>query len=325
MQRLTDEVTITVKAGDGGKGCESRQYISWKKFLPTGGEGGRGGNVTLRADTNMTSLADFLYRRHFEAEAGGPGGNNHKRGGKGKDLLIRVPCGTAIFARERHFLIRDLVETGDEVVLLQGGKGGTGNEGKKEARSGERGESLEIILSLKIPADVFLVGLPNSGKSRLLNQLAHTHAKEETYPFTTQRPEIGIYETPDFERACLCELPGVYRQSFEGRGAGIEFLKHLERARLLILMLDPLSTFASSLKEGYEILLEILSRYNASYLEIPRLVVVNKMDLKEARERVEKEKFLPGCPVFLVSAKTGEGIEPLMRLVVQSLKEKSRV
>lgn len=325
MNRTVDEVNIFVKAGDGGKGCESRQHISEKKFIPTGGEGGRGGNLVIRSDSNVTTLRAFLYQRHFAAESGGPGGSNHKKGKKGRDRVLSVPCGTAIFHKEKHFLIRDLVNSGEEVILLQGGKGGVGNEGKKEAEPGEKGEGLEIVLRLKIPADVFLVGLPNAGKSKLLNRLTRAHSKEGSYPFSTKHPELGIYETPDFEQIRLCELPGLYRESFEGRGAGVHFLKHLDRAKLILLMIDAVNSFASSLQAGYDLLLEALARYQKSLLEIPQVVVINKMDLPEARRRFDEEKFRPSSPIFLISAETGEGVEPLMRYVIQKMKEPSRV
>lgn len=321
MNRIVDEVTIFVKAGNGGKGCESRQYLNERKFIMTGGEGGRGGSVIIRSDANVTTLRDFLYHRHFAAENGGPGGSNHKRGKNAKNLVISVPCGTVVYRKEKRFLIRDLVQPGEEVVVVEGGRGGVGNEGKKQAEPGEKGVGLEITLLWKILADVFLVGLPSAGKSKLLNRLTRAHAKEDTYPFTTKHPELGIYETPDFEQVRICELPGIYRESFEGRGAGVDFLKHLDRARLILLMLDPLNAFAPTLQEGYGLLVELMGRFQKSLLEIPHAAAVNKMDLAEVRERFNQEGFRPPVPLFLISAQTGEGVEPLMRYVVQKIQE----
>lgn len=320
MERIVDEVKVTVKAGDGGKGCDSRIRLSEKKVMPTGGEGGDGGDVVTRADSNVRSLKGFLYQRHFAAESGGPGGSNGKKGKRGKGVTLSVPCGTVVKESGRNFLIRDLLRPGDEVVVLRGGRGGMGNQGRRAAQPGEKGESLEIVLSLKIPADVFLLGLPNSGKSRLLNRLTRARSKEESYPFSTRIPELGSYETPDYQRILLCELPAVYRQSLAGKGLGADFLKHLDRAKMILFVLDPLSRFASSLKEGYNILRETLEKYQPALLEIPHAVVVNKMDLKEARERVEREKFRPVVPLFLVSAETGEGLEALMASVTHALK-----
>lgn len=320
MNRIVDEVTIFVKGGDGGKGCDSHIRRSDRKLLPTGGDGGSGGNVIMRADRNITSLKPFLYQKHFVAESGAPGGSNRKKGKKGNDLLVRVPCGTMVYRKEKHFLIRDLVHPGEEVILVAGGRGGTGNAGGKQAQLGAEGESAEITLSLKIPAEVFIVGLPNSGKSKFLNRISHSHSKEEPYPFSTREPVLGTYETENFDQIRICELPGLYRDSIYGRGAGVDFLKHLERAELLLLMVDPVSGFASSLEEACGLLLDLLNRYQTSFLEIPRVVVVNKMDLMEARERVEREKFRFPDPIFLISAQTGEGIEPLMTYVVQKVR-----
>ncbi len=317
---MVDEAKVTVKAGDGGKGCDSRIRLSEKKLMPTGGEGGDGGEVIIRADSNVRSLKEFLYHRHFVAESGGPGGSSGKKGKRGKGVTLLVPCGTVVTESGRNFLVRDLVRPGDEVVVLEGGRGGMGNEGRRTAQPGKKGESLEIVLTLKIPAEVFLLGLPNSGKSKLLNRLTRAHSKEESYPFSTRIPQLGSYETSDYRRILLCELPAIYRESFSGKGLGANFLKHLERARMILFVLDPLSAFASSLKEGYDILRETLEKFQPALLGIPHTVVVNKMDLKEARDRVEREKFRPGIPLFLVSAETGEGLEALMGTVTDSLK-----
>ena len=321
MVKIVEEVTIKVKAGDGGKGCDSRIRLSEKKFMPTGGEGGRGGSVRIRANSNVADLRSLIYQRHFQASFGTPGGSNHKKGKRGEDLVIQVPPGTSVFLKQKNYLIRDLAHDGEEVTVVEGGRGGIGNEGGKQAQSGQAGESIEIQLSWKIPADVFLVGLPNSGKSKFLNRLTHSTAKQGTYPFTTKQPELGVYEAPDFSQIRLCELPGLYRESVQGHGAGMDFLKHLQRAKLVLFMLDPLSTFAGSLKEGYQILVDVLEHYDKALLRIPQIVVVNKMDLAEARGRIEKERFTSLAPLFLISVETGEGIAPLMNCITQKLKE----
>lgn len=321
MARIIDEVTITVKAGNGGKGCESNIRLSNYKFLPTGGEGGRGGSVIMRADSNVSTLRPFQFNKRFFAQAGEAGGSSRKKGRKGNDLMISVPPGTAVFHKDKRFLVRDLIHAGDEVLLAEGGRGGMGNEGGKEAQPGEIREPFELLLSWKIPAEVFILGLPSAGKSKLLNRLARTHAKEESYPFTTKNPEIGVYETSDFLQVHLCELPALYKESIHGRGAGMDFLKHLSRAKMLLILLEPNNAFAPTLAGGYQTLLGVLEAYDKSYLEIPRVIVVNKMDLPEARKKIEEENFHPSEPLFLISAQTGEGTGALMRYVVQKVKE----
>ncbi len=321
MQRIIDEVIILVKAGNGGKGCDSRIRLNNYKFIPNGGEGGRGGDILMRADPNVTTLRPFLFQKRFVAPSGGAGGSNRKRGKKGESLTVSVPPGTSIFRKDKCLLIRDLVQPGDEVVLVEGGAGGAGSEGGKRAEPGKPGGALEVVLRWKIPADVFLAGLPSSGKSKLLNRLTRAHAKVGDYPFTTKYPELGVYQAPDFSQLSLCELPGIYRESLKGRGAGVDFLKHLSRGKMILLTLDPLNAFAATVEEGYEMLLEVLGTYDKSLLEIPRVIAVNKMDLAEARLKMEKNRFRSPDPLFLISAETGEGVEALMRYVAQKIGE----
>jgi GTP-binding protein len=218
-------------------------------------------------------------------------------------------------------LIRDLHKAGDEVVVLKGGRPGIGNHGRKEATPGEKGSSLELELTSQIQADIFLIGLPNSGKSTLMSRLTHSQASESTYPFATRSPELGVYSISDYEHLTLCELPSLYRASHEGRGRGTDFLKHLEGAKFILFMLDPFSKFAQTLNEGWEVLRSELKAYRESYLDIPCAVIVNKMDLAGAKEKVTGEDFPSRLqvPCFLISAKTGGGMDELTSF----LKEKA--
>ncbi|HXV27858.1 MAG TPA: GTPase [bacterium] len=306
-----DKIHTRVQAGRGGNGCESYFRRTDKKQVPDGGDGGRGGSVIFRADTNAPSLRSFRYQQHIMAESGGHGGSSRKRGKNGKDLEVLVPLGTRLYDAKRNFLIRDLVKEGDEVLVLEGGRGGTGNAGGKRATRGEKGEALELELTFRIMADVFFVGIPNSGKSTLLNSLTGTRLGEKDYPFSTRTPEIGVHALPDYEHVTLCELPSLYGASHEGRGMGSDFLKHLEKAKLILHVLDPVSKFSSSLTEGLGILRKEMEAFDPVFLQIPFAVVVNKMDLPEAAQKVKEEKFEPGAPCFFISALTGEGMPAL--------------
>ncbi|MBI1977569.1 MAG: 50S ribosome-binding GTPase [Candidatus Omnitrophica bacterium] len=306
-----DEVTITVRSGAGGKGCESYRKRSDHKRIPNGGDGGDGGDVVLKADAQTGSLLPLQSKRIFEAECGGLGSGNNRHGRKGEDCIVKIPCGTTVYNKQNHLLIRDLVNPDEEVVVLKGGKGGYGNHAGLPPVEGAPTKELELLLSFKIIADIFLVGLPNSGKTALLKRLTGAGISEAEYPFATKTPQLGTFQS-DFDQLRICELPAVYEASGEGRGLGTHFLKHLERARLIFFMLDLKSEFASDFKTGYDILLSTVERFNPNFLKTPRFWVVNKSDLIETQK--PKGINLPKAEkVFFISAKTGEGIEILMR------------
>lgn len=287
--------------------------------MPHGGDGGKGGSVIFRSDPNAPPLKNFRYKQVLIAQSGTHGGSSKKRGRNGEDLIVLVPEGTRIFDRKRNLMIRDLMKRGEEVIVAQGGRGGVGNQGKKEATQGEKGVCLELDLKIRIPADVFLVGLPNSGKSKFLNAVTRTRLKEESYPFATTSPQMAVFEFSDYEQVTLCELPSIYRGSHRGRGLGVEFLKHLETAKLILVVLDPISEFAGSLQEGFTVLRDEIKRFDENLLKIPYAVLVTKMDSPEARGRVEKEGTLKAeGPVFYISSTSGAGLKE----VGEFLKEK---
>ncbi len=312
---FVDEAVIHIQSGNGGKGCESYYKRTDKKFVPTGGDGGKGGDIIVRADRNMSTLYSFKFNKHFCAESGHQGSGNQKKGKDGADIVIRVPCGTTVLEKNEKLLIRDLVYEGDEVVALRGGKGGLGNHHHgRAATPGESGQGFEIVLSLTLNADIFIVGSPNSGKSLLLNYLTASKAKSESYPFSTKVPQLGIYQTQDFETLTLCELPPIVEGSHRGKGLGSQFLKHLARAKFMFLMLDPFQD-AFDAKSGYNHLLREISAFNPEFASIPHFVVISKSDEPSVKKSFETKKMNFPCRFFLISAKTGEGINSLMQEV----------
>ncbi len=304
-----DDVIITVRSGAGGKGCESFNVRPDRKRIPTGGDGGAGGDVILRADSQTGSLLPLKSKRIFEAERGEIGMGSNQYGRKGKDVIVKVPCGTTIYNQTDDLLIRDLVYPGDEVVVLKGGRGGYGNHARKPATPGGEAGEIELLLSFKIIADIFIVGLPNSGKTSLLKLLTGAHVTETDYPFATKAPQLGTYKS-NTNQLSLCELPSIYGASEEGRGLGTHSLKHLERARLIFFVLDVKSEFTQSIKEGYKILLNTVKGINNAFLNIPRFIVVNKSDLMTKKDQKIK---LPKEKVYYISVKEKIGIDQLMK------------
>jgi len=320
---MIDKIHITVQGGDGGNGCESYYHRKDKKIVPNGGDGGHGARVIFRASENAQPLSNFRFQRHIVAEAGGHGGSNGKRGRNGRDLIVLIPCGTRIYDRQRGFLIRELLMPGEEVVVAEGGKGGVGNVSDKVPTVGEKGPLYEVEMTIRIAADVFLVGLPNAGRSAILNRLTRAHVKEEAYPFTTRSPELGVCPLPEERQVTLCDLPSIYSASHEGHGVGNDFLKHLEKAKFILFVLDPVSEFADSLESGLELLRQEISIYDKHFLEIPCAVIVNKMDLPEAVEKVKAAPWAPKVPCFLTSAKTGEGLDALKEFFAKIIRPES--
>lgn len=307
-----DEVAITVRSGAGGRGCESYRSRTDRKRIPDGGDGGDGGDVIVRADFQTGSLFPLKSKRIFEAEPGGWGSGNNSSGRRGKDCIVKVPCGTTVYNKRDQLLIRDLVAPGDEVIVLKGGRGGYGNHAHRPTLAGESGKELELLLSFKIIADIFLVGLPNSGKTTLLKHLTGAGVLETEYPFATKAPHLGTYRNR-FKEFRMCELPAIYQSSDRGRGLGTDFLKHLERARLIFYLIDPESEFARDLKTGLQILRETVGGFKPEFLRIPYFVVINKADLiPHGALTVKKKFFSSNEKVFCVSAKKGTGTDRLM-------------
>lgn len=312
-----DRIQLTVEGGRGGNGCDSFQHRTDRKLVPNGGDGGDGGNVIFRATVSAPSLIQLKLKQHLTAEAGGHGGNSRKRGRNGDDLVILVPLGTKIYDAQNNFLIRDLQTESEEVIASRGGKGGSGNQGGRKGKHGEAGALLEVELNFQLYADVFWIGLPNSGKSTLINRIASTKLKESDYPFTTERPERLSYQLSDYEEISFCEMPSLYDASYEGRGRGIDFLRHLENAKFIFYVVESLPAFAKDPLDGLRILREQVGHFQKEFLEIPFGVIVNKIEMADETASLENKIQIkyPEAPVFLVSAITGEGLKPLQKFL----------
>jgi len=317
-----DEALITVKSGDGGRGCVSfRREKYTPKGGPDGGDGGDGGNVLFRATERLNSLIPFRFQRQFRAQNGQPGKGKNQKGKDGKDVVLEVPVGTIIYDDETGQIFADLTRDSDEILLLKGGKGGRGNQhfatprrqAPRMAQPGLPGEQKMLRLSLKVLADVGLVGLPNAGKSTLLSRLTTARPKIDSYPFTTLIPNLGILTFDDDKTLTMADIPGLIDGASRGRGLGHHFLKHIERTRLLLHVLDITYTPKDDILEDFMVVLEELKKYNLFLAGMDQIVVINKIDLygPEHRRIRELKAALKerGFQAHAVSALTGEGLE----------------
>ena len=332
-----DHTKIYVKAGDGGNGSS---HFRHEKFAPRGGpdggDGGRGGSVYLEATSNMNTLIDYRFRHHFKAGAGGAGMRQKMHGAKGEDVVLRVPLGTIVRDADTNELIADLVEDGQRVMVARGGRGGLGNthfatathQAPREAQKGEPGEERWITLELRLIADVGLVGYPNAGKSTLLSVVTAAQPKIADYPFTTLSPNLGVVvvgqpgsrDEIDF---VLADIPGLIEGAAQGVGLGHEFLRHIDRTRLLIHMLDGASLERDPWQD-FQTINQELREYDERLATRPQIVVLNKMDLPEAQERwpaLKAKAEAAGYPVFAISAATHQGTDELMQYTARRLHE----
>ncbi len=332
-----DHVKINVKAGSGGNGSS---HFRREKFIPfggpDGGDGGRGGSVYLEATSNTNTLIDYRYRSHFKAGSGGPGARQKMHGAKGEDVILKVPCGTIVRDADNNELIADLVEEGQRVMAARGGRGGLGNthfatatnQAPHEAQKGEPGNERWITLELRLIADVGLVGYPNAGKSTLLSVVSAAQPKIADYPFTTLTPNLGVVAVGQPGSGAdssfvLADIPGLIEGAAEGVGLGHEFLRHVQRTRLLIHMLDGAALDRDPWQDFLTINRE-LGAYDERLASRPQIVVFNKMDLPDAQEQWPTFKALieaAGYPVFAISAAAHQGTAELMQFAAQRLSE----
>ena len=332
--KFVDEATIRVIAGNGGHGCLSfrrEKYV--ERGGPDGGDGGSGGSVYLLADPSINTLADFRVARKFRAESGQPGAGRNMTGKSGVDLDVRVPCGTVIHDVDTGELIGDLTEEGQRIKVADGGRGGLGNtrfkssinRAPRKTTNGTPGEGRHLKLELRLLADVGLVGLPNAGKSTLIRAMSAARPKVAGYPFTTLHPNLGVVAVGPLQSFVMADIPGLIEGAAEGAGLGIRFLKHVQRTRLLLHIVDisPLDHDADPAAAFAAISAE-LAKFSDELTSKPRWLVLNKTDLlppdeqESAQQKILADTGWTG-PVFLVSAETGRGTRELGQAVMREL------
>lgn len=309
-----DEAKVYVKAGRGGDGCNSFYRDKWNRIgRPDGGPGGDGGNVILEADQNIHTLLDFQYRQHITAKNGTHGSSNHKKGGRGENLHVKVPPGTLIKDAGNGLILRDLVKPGDSVIIAKGGQGGRGNSRGRESEPGLPGEEKTLRLELKLIADVGIVGYPNAGKSTLISKISSARPKIANYPFTTKEPVLGVVRISDDRSVVVADIPGLIEGAHKGKGLGHEFLRHIERTKFLIHLVDVSASDGRDPSSDYSNLNKELKEYSKELARKPQIIVLNKTDCPQSKEltRAFRKKH-PKKKVFPISALTGEGLKELL-------------
>ena len=324
-----DEAVIIVKSGDGGKGCVSfRREKFVPKGGPDGGDGGDGGDIIVRTTRSAPSLIDYASRKHLCARNGGSGSGKSRSGKNGNNLIFEVPLGTVIEDYDTGEILADLISDNQEITLISGGKGGKGNQhfatstnrAPRNAQPGLPGVERRLKLSLKFLADIGLIGLPNAGKSTLLSRLTMAHPKVGNYPFTTIIPNLGMITFDDEDPLIIADIPGLIRGAGQGKGLGHHFLKHIERTRLLLHLLDITYQTIDNIIEDFQILRDEMEAYHPALIQKPQMVLINKMDLYGPVHRdlgmLQDALEQAGVESMPISALTGEGIKELKTTIL---------
>ncbi|MBW2239239.1 MAG: GTPase ObgE [Deltaproteobacteria bacterium] len=329
--KFIDEAVITVQSGDGGRGCVSFRR---EKFIPRGGpdggDGGKGGDVILKTTSRKRTLYQFRYKKHFNAKKGAHGQGKKKTGKNGQNLVIELPPGTLVTDANTGSVIKDLVKTNETFVIAIGGRGGQGNTRFKTstnraprfAQPGEPGETITLKLDLKLLADVGIIGLPNAGKSTLISAISSARPKIGNYPFTTITPSLGVVQTDWAEPFVVADIPGLIEGAHKGTGLGIKFLRHIERTRILVHLIDIATIDLDNPLQAYNIINQELALYNSELAQKPQIIVLNKIDLPHIRKAAEIfQSAVKDRKIGLISALTGKGVEELKRQIVHVLNQ----
>lgn len=333
--KFVDEAKIFVKAGDGGRGCVSfrrEKYVP--RGGPNGGDGGKGGDVVFIATNRLHSLLDFKFQQHFKAKNGEHGQGNNRHGKNGADCLSHVPVGTIIKDLETDEILADLVEDGERVIVARGGAGGLGNarfvssirQAPRYAQPGQPGQEKQLVLDLKLLAEIGIIGAPNAGKSTLLSKLTSAKPRIADYPFTTLTPNLGVVVLENYDPIVVADIPGLVEGAHTGSGLGVRFLRHIERTKLLVHVVDASLGSEESIVEIWEKINRELDAYGISLAQRKQIIVLNKVDLVmemgklEVLERAFSKK---GYTVYPVSAMTGQGVEELKEVLARGLQREN--
>jgi GTP-binding protein len=317
---FVDSARIQVKAGGGGKGCESHYRDLWMRYpRADGGDGGDGGDVVFVANPHIQTLLDFRFQKHYKGERGGHGSSKGATGRRGEACLVNVPVGTVLWDDDTGLMVRDLSIAGDKVIVCKAGRGGIGNMRRKHALPPTDGESKNIRLELKLIADVGLIGFPNAGKSTLICAVSKVKSKIANYPFTTKQPVLGIVEALEFN-FIMADLPGLIEGAHLGKGLGLQFLKHAERTKILVHVLDMAGSEDRDPLEDFEKINHELEEYSELLAHKHKIVVANKMDLEPAKNNLKRFKRKFGKDVIPVSALDRKGLEELLEKITEILK-----
>ena len=327
--KFIDEAIITVQSGDGGRGCVSFRR---EKFVPRGGpdggDGGKGGDIVIKATARRRTLYQFRFRKHFKAKNGAQGQGKQKTGKDGQDLTIEIPPGTLVRDADTDRVIKDFTNPGETCILAKGGKGGQGNSRFKTstnraprfAQPGEAGQSLNLKLELKLLADVGIIGLPNAGKSTLISVLSSVKPKIADYPFTTLIPNLGLVQAPSSDPFVAADIPGLIEGAHKGAGLGIKFLRHVERTRILVHLIDATTIRVDDPLKGFRTVNQELEMYSEVLARKPQIVVLNKMDLPGTQNMANIfEEAAKAKKILRISAATGLGIEELKTQIINHL------
>ena len=320
---FVDEARIFVKAGDGGKGCDSFYRDKYMRHArPDGGDGGPGGNIVFIASSSVRTLLDYKFKQHYKADNGKHGGSKEKKGRRGKDCLLRVPMGTLIRDDESGLLLRDLTDNKEKLIVVKGGLGGRGNANKLKSAPPKQGQQARLRLELKLMADVGIIGFPNAGKSSLVCAVSKVRSKIGNYPFTTKQPVLGFVENDNFEddeeldnSFVIADLPGIIEDAHKGRGLGDRFLRHAERTKILVHMIDMAATECRDPLDDYEKIQHELNEYGKGLSDKELIIVANKMDLPEAENNLARFKKKYKIDIIPISSQNKQGLDSLIKQI----------